>query len=151
MRTRGFEIVRRYLDQGIHLPKRGTARSAGYDLEAAERVEIPPGGFALVPTGLKAYMLPDEVLEIHIRSSMAVKKGLSLVNSVGIIDGDYYDNPDNEGHIMVVLRNDSPKRVELAKGTRVAQGIFVKYLTIDGDPVSEGEERRGGFGSTGEG
>jgi len=86
---------------------------------------------------------------VHIRSSMAIKKGIRLVNNVGIIDADYYNNPDNEGHIMLALVNTGLEPMVLKKGERVAQGIFYKYLTTDDDKETEKENRSGGFGSTG--
>ena len=92
MKTRGFEIVSKYQGRGIDLPQRKTAASAGYDLQAARTVVVEPGQLAMVPTGLKAYMQRDEVLTIHIRSSMAIKRGLMLANHVGIVDADYYNN-----------------------------------------------------------
>lgn len=150
MRERGFEIVSAWRDLGIKLPTRKTARSAGYDIEAGIDVVLAPGQTALVPTGLKAYMQPGEVLYIYIRSSIAVKKGLALSNAVGVIDADYYNNVDNEGHIYIALTNYGDRAVTLAKGERIAQGIFQKYLTVDGDTAGEGAERAGGFGSTGE-
>ena len=149
MTTRGFEIVSQYQGRGIELPKRKTAMSAGYDLQAARSVVIDAGETAMVPTGLKAYMQPDEVLTIHIRSSMAVKRGHMLVNHVGIVDADYYNNEDNEGHIFIALWNRGTQPVTIESGERIAQGIFLKYLTADGDAAGEGETRKGGFGSTG--
>ncbi|HBQ31006.1 MAG TPA: deoxyuridine 5'-triphosphate nucleotidohydrolase, partial [Mitsuokella multacida] len=105
MKTRGFEIVSKYQGRGIELPQRKTAASAGYDLQAARTVVIEPGQMAMVPTGLKAYMQSDEVLAIHIRSSLAIKRGLMLANHVGIVDADYYNNEANEGHIFIALWN----------------------------------------------
>ena len=90
MAVRGFEIVSAYEGKGIALPLRGTAASAGYDLSVAESVVIAPGDMAMVPTGVKAYMEPDEVLYIHIRSSLAVKRQLVLMNSVGVVDADFF-------------------------------------------------------------
>ena len=102
----------------------------------------------MVPTGVKAYMQDNEYLGIHIRSSMAIKRHLRLLNNEGIVDADYYNNPDNEGHIMLALANDSDETVVLKKGERVAQGIFYTYLLADGDSKSAKAERSGGFGST---
>ena len=150
MRERGFEIVREYEGRGIRLPRRRTAGSAGYDIEAAEETVIEPGELAFVPTGLKAYMGQDEVLQLHIRSSIAVRYQLFLMNSVGIIDADYYNNEENEGHILVAFLNHGKEAVRFEKGFRVAQGIFLKYLPTDGDRAGEGASRQGGFGSTGE-
>ena len=91
----------------------------------------------------------DEYLGIHIRSSLAFKKNLNLVNSQGVIDADYYNNEDNEGHIMIGLINFGDEDVEITKGMRIAQAIFYKFLTID-DEKNVDTIRSGGFGSTGE-
>ena len=131
------------------MPERKTELSAGYDFCLPEEVTLEPGKLQLVPTGVKAYMQPGEWLGMHIRSSMAVKKRLMLVNNVGIIDADYYNNPDNEGHIMLALLNMGENPVTLPKGERVAQGIFYNYLTADGDEKVSKTVRGGGFGSTG--
>lgn len=147
MRERGFEIIAAYKDQGIHIPERKTRRSAGYDIESAADMELLPGKTCIVPTGLKAYMKDDEYLAIHIRSSMGIKKGILLSNSTGIIDSDYYNNEDNEGHIMIALRNLSDKTFVIHKGDRLAQGIFCKYLVASDDKAVG--ERKGGIGSTG--
>ena len=151
MKTRGFDVVRSWQNKGISLPVRKTAASAGYDFEAGESVTIRPDEQVMVPTGIKAYMQPDEVLTIHNRSSMAVKHQLVLVNSVGIIDADYYDNPDNEGHIYIALWNRGSEPFAIEKGDRIAQGIFGRYLVADDDSAGQGAERQGGFGSTGKG
>ena len=149
MKTRGFEIISMYRAVGIHLPERKTGASTGYDFAAAEEVVIPPGDGALIPTGVKAYMQPDEVLLIYIRSSAALKKHLMLMNSVGVIDADYYGNAENEGHIYIPLYNYGKGTVQIAAGERIAQGIFTRYLTVDGDSAGRGHARAGGFGSTG--
>ena len=149
MKIRGFEKVSAYRDVDFPMPSRKTRMSAGYDLCVPEDIALLPNRLVLVPTGVKAYMQEDEYLGIHIRSSMAVKKGVRLVNNEGIIDADYYDNPDNEGHIMLALVNTGVEPLLLAKGERVAQGIFYKYLTTDDDGMAEKDERSGGFGSTG--
>ena len=148
-RVRGFEIIADYQDRGILLPVRKTCASAGYDIAAAENVCLQAGEMALIPTGLKAYMQPDEYLAIHIRSSLAVKQRLVLANSQGIIDADYYDNPDNEGHILIALINGGSQDVVVSTGMRIAQGIFCKYLLTDRDELTGKEERTGGIGSTG--
>ena len=149
MRKRGFEIISTYKDKNINLPSRKTAKSAGYDLEAGTDVLIEAGKTAIIPTGLKAYMLDDEYLGIHIRSSLAFKKNLNLINAQGIIDADYYNNPDNEGHIMIGIINFGTEDVQIKKGMRIAQAIFYKFLTVD-DEILDDTIRQGGFGSTGE-
>lgn len=149
MRKRGFEIISDYKDKNIQLPVRKTAKSAGYDLEAAEDMLIKAGQYGVIATGLKAYMQDDEYLGIHIRSSLAFKKHLNLINSQGVIDADYYNNPDNEGHIMIGLVNFGTKDVFIQKGMRIAQAIFYKFLTTDNE-IKHDNIRQGGFGSTGE-
>ena len=149
MKTRGFECVSAWQDKKIHLPQRKTAASAGYDIEAGADVLLLPGELTMVPTGVKAFMQPDEVLMIHIRSSMAIKHQLVLMNSVGVVDSDYYNNEDNEGHIFIAFWNRGTEPFAIKKGERIAQGIFQKYLTTDEDVACRGAVRQGGFGSTG--
>ncbi|MBR0062357.1 MAG: dUTP diphosphatase [Selenomonadaceae bacterium] len=138
---RGFEILEGY--SGINLPTRKTAFSAGYDLEAAANVIVTDKKISLVPTGLRAFFPSDEVLLIYMRSSLAVKHNLFLANGVGVIDADYRD------HIILPVISFGGD-FEIKKGMRIAQGIFQKYLTIDGDTIGVGEVRRGRFGSTGD-
>lgn len=149
MRRRGFEIVTAYQGKEIRLPERKTRASAGYDLEAADAVSLPPRSVSLIPTGLKAYMREDEYLGVHIRSGFSIRKAVSLINGQGIIDADYYNNPENEGHIMIAVYNHGNDAVTVEKGTRIAQGVFYRYLVIDGDAPGKGEARQGGLGSTG--
>ncbi len=149
MRQRGFELVTKYAAAGLKLPTRSTPGSAGYDIAAAENVCLRAGERGLVPTGIKAYMRLDEYLGIHIRSSLAVKQGLYLANSQGIIDADYYNNPDNEGHILIALVNGGTQDVVIETGMRIAQGIFCQYLLADGDNGTKKAARAGGIGSTG--
>lgn len=129
------------------LPKRETAHAAGYDLSVAKEVSIAPGEIVLVPTGVKAYMQDGEVLYLYDRSSNPRKKGLVLINSVGVIDGDYYNNPANEGHIFAQMKNITDQTITLSAGERIVQGVFMPFLIADGDQASG--ERTGGFGSTG--
>ena len=147
MKKRGFEWVKSYAHTHSSLPQRSTAHSAGYDLASASDIVLKPNEVTLVPTGLKAYMQDNEYLGIHIRSSLAVKKHICLVNSQGIIDSDYYNNPDNEGHIFVALLNFGTTNINLPKDTRIAQGIFYQFLLTDDDKAID--ERKGGLGSTG--
>jgi dUTP pyrophosphatase len=152
MRLRGFEVLTDYSHAGINPPVRKTEYSAGYDIETAQDILLPSGQVTLVPTGLKAYMQKDEYLGIHIRSGLAVKHQLSLINNQGIVDADYYNNPENEGHILIPVVNWGKREIELNKGTRIAQGIFYKYLLADQanqDRAAVLQKRTGGFGSTG--
>ena len=149
-RKRGFEIAKGFENSNINLPVRSTKNSAGYDVEAAEDCIIPafkPGQKpTLVKTGIKAYMESDEVLILANRSSNPGKKGLILANSIGVVDSDYYENPDNDGHIMYAFFNFKAEDVEIKKGDVIGQAIFHKYYIADGDVASG--ERLGGFGST---
>ena len=149
-RKRGFEIAKGFENSNINLPVRSTKNSAGYDVEAAEDCVIPafkPGQKpTLVKTGIKAYMESDEVLILANRSSNPGKKGLILANSIGVVDSDYYGNPDNDGHIMYAFFNFKAEDIEIKKGERIGQAIFQKYLVTDND-IAHGE-RTGGFGST---
>ncbi len=148
MKTRGFEKISKYAGMEFTMPERKTKKSAGYDFCLPEDVVLEPGKLKLVPTGVKAYMEDDEYLGMHIRSSIAIKKNIMLVNNVGIIDADYYNNEDNEGHIMLALLNNGSEPVMLNKNDRIAQGIFYKYLVTDDDARAEKTVRSGGFGST---
>lgn len=145
-RTRGFELISTETDQEL-LPKRETAHAAGYDLKASKEITIEPGQIKLVPTGVKAYMLPDEVLYLFDRSSNPRKRGLILINSVGVIDHDYYNNPSNEGLIMAQFKNITDEPVTIHKGDRIVQAVFAKYFITDDDNANG--KRTGGFGSTG--
>ena len=149
-KTRGFEIATGFANCNINLPIRKTKYSAGYDIEAAEDVIIPSfkKGMnpTLVKTGLKAYMPEDEMLLLYNRSSNPKKKGLIMANSVGVIDKDYYGNPDNDGHFMFAFYNIKEEDVEIKKGEAIGQAIFQKFYITD-DDKAEGE-RMGGFGST---
>lgn len=100
----------------------------------------------LVPTGVKAELDPGTYLELSVRSSCPLKYWLILANGVGIIDGDYYNNPDNEGHIYFQLINLSPFPIQLKKGDCIGQGIIKSYLKIEDD--NQQAVRTGGFGST---
>ena len=102
----------------------------------------------LVPTGIKCQLASDCYLELSVRSSTPLKHWLILANGVGIIDGDYYNNPDNEGHIYFQLINLSPFDIILKKGDKIGQGIIKKYEVADDDYKYEKKERAGGFGST---
>ena len=149
-KIRGFEVAKGFENKGINLPVRKTKYSAGYDVEAAEDTIVPafkPGiKPTLVKTGIKAYMQKNEYLMLANRSSNPGKKGLILANSVGIVDKDYYENPDNDGHIMFAFYNIKAEDIEIKKGDCIGQAIFMPFLIVDKDEA-EGV-RAGGFGST---
>jgi dUTP pyrophosphatase len=150
IRVRGFEPVseaKRKDTDNVYMPIRSTKSSAAYDLLTPRDVEIKPGEKQLIWTNTKAYMQPNEVFIINVRSSGGTKLDLMLANTIGFIDADYYNNPDNEGNIGVCLRNLGDKTVTFKAGEKIAQGIFISYLTADN--CNSDEERKGGFGSTG--
>jgi len=150
MKIRGFEIVsekfRKFPEQEIILPTRGSKNSAGYDFYSNENKVLNPGEKHIFWTDVKAYMQEYEVLKIYIRSSLGIKKNLILANDVGIIDQDYYENQKNDGIIGVCLRNISEIPQNIEKGERIAQGIFEEYLISDNG--NSEEKRKGGIGST---
>lgn len=131
----------------IRLPRRATAGSAGYDFFLTLPIVLRPGESIKVPTGIRARMDVNWVLQIYPRSGLGFKYRLQMNNTVGIIDSDYFYS-DNEGHIFIKILNDSreEKTLELAEGMAFAQGIFMEYGITEDDDVTE--SRNGGFGST---
>lgn len=177
MPKRGFRPVSSPVNpEAPLLPLRATRTSAGYDFFAPCDIVIPPQEKAFFATDVKAEMGANEVLLLVVRSSAGIKRDLMAANTVGVIDSDYYDNPDNEGNIHIALRNLKPamalsgyNRVALSSGEtveipvirdlkeqntvvikageRVVQGIFLPVLGADsGDSDMP---RGGGFGSSG--
>ncbi len=147
MKTRGFEIAKGYEDKDIHIPVRKTTHAAAYDIEAAEDTIVPvykPGiKPTLIPTGLKSYCQPDECYLLLSRSG-GPKKGLLTPHGLGLIDADYYENPTNDGHILVQVFNCSDHELLIKKGDAIAQDLFLKYLICDIDSAQG--KRKGGFG-----
>lgn len=163
-------------DEDMLMPRRGTAASAGYDFVVAEDIVIPSYDIlmeklvdeteyrpltltemaaltkrtgikpTLVSTGVKCFLPKDMYLELSVRSSTPLKHWLIMANSIGIIDADYYNNPDNEGEIFFQMINLSPFPIQLRKGDRIGQGILKTYELVEND-AAEGV-RQGGFGST---
>ena len=171
-----FEKVSRFAEVDLPMPVRKTAQSAGYDFVVAEDIIIPPycelieemynhrpvvlanletaaaaikeagAKISLVSTGMKCQLDPGTYLELSVRSSCSLKHWLILGNSVGIIDADYYNNPDNEGEIFFQIINLAPFDIKLKRGDAIGQGIIKPYLTVE-DDIATGT-RIGGFGST---
>ncbi len=127
------------------LPVRSSKNSCGYDFKAICDYVIKPGVILKIPTGYKFKCNSDEFLMIVVRSSMGFKYNIRMCNQVGIIDSDYYNNVDNEGHIWVCLQNEGDKDFVINKGDKYCQGIIMKYLTCN-DSVDS--VRMGGIGST---
>lgn len=133
--------------ESLELPKRATKGSAGYDFYAPFAFSLPPGTTIKIPTGIRAKMEEDWVLQLFPRSGLGFKFRLQLNNTVGIIDSDYFYS-DNEGHIFAKITNDSNegKVLEVSAGSGFMQGIFLQYgITVD--DAADGI-RNGGFGST---
>lgn len=140
-----FERVSNYPD--VRLPERQTRGSAGYDFYLPDNVVLQPGQATAIPLGVKAQMEDDMYLKIYVRSSIG-RMGLMVPSSVGIIDSDYYNNEDNEGNIHLILFNVTGDVIKLLRGTRVCQGIFTKFMTVNNEPEIT-TVRNGGIGSTG--
>lgn len=130
----------------VKLPKRATVGSAGYDFYLPYDVRISGRDYSgSIPLGIKCLMDEDVVLLLCPRSGIGFKYGLMLANTVGVIDSDYYSS-DNEGHTKLKLYNPGNEAVLLSAGTKIIQGIFIKYQLTDDDNTSD--KRNGGFGST---
>lgn len=147
-----FEYVSRVLEQNnnFSLPVKGSKKAAGYDFFNPEEVTIQPKEIKYVKTGIKA-MFPDNIaLLLFNRSSNPKKKNLILINGVGVVDADYYNNEDNEGEIAFAFYNISAIPLTIQKGEKLGQGMFIKYEDISDYNSENVNERKGGFGSTGE-
>lgn len=130
----------------IELPKRATKGSAGYDFRIPFNLELEKYETAKIPTGIRVRIDEGWVLKLYPRSGLGFKHGFKLINTVGIIDSDYY-NSDNEGHIMAKVLYEKGNDFLTIEKAAFVQGIFVEYgVTIDDNVATE---RNGGFGSTG--
>ena len=141
------ELLIQHVYDDIKLPTRATTDSAGYDFFMPMRKSLSEGTTVNVPTGIRVKMEPGWVLMIFPRSGLGFKYRIQLDNTVGIIDGDYY-NSDNYGHIHIKITNDgyNNKCCDIDSGQGFAQGIFVPFGITFSDKVTE--VRNGGFGST---
>ncbi len=131
----------RELYNNIKIPKRDSDFTAGYDICILNDIKLEPNEIIKLPTGLKSFFEKDEVLLIVVRSSMGFKYNIRLCNQVGVIDSDYYNNKDNEGHIWIRIQNEGDKEVKINKGEAIVQGIFFKYLTTQSDDSLKQERR----------
>ena len=135
----------RNIYNGIKLPKRATAQSAGYDFFSTMSFVLEPNDSIKIPTGIRCEMYDGWTMLLFIRSSLGFKHGLAMPTSVSVIDSDYFD-ADNDGHIMVKLQNNGTQSVRVNKGDGFVQGVFVPLgITLDDDTTTE---RTGGIGST---
>lgn len=129
------------------LPNRSTKNSAGYDFFSLFDFSLKPGEIMKIPTGLKVNMENNDVLFLVVRSSMGFKYNVRMCNQVGVIDSDYYNNSDNEGHIWIKLKNEGDKDFIVKNGDAICQGIFLNYLTVTNERDVK-KIRNGGLGST---
>ena len=134
--------------ENYSLPKRSTINSAGYDFEALYDFVIKPGQIKKIPLGIKASMNSNEVLLLLVRSSQGFKYNVRMCNQVGVIDSDYYNNVDNEGHIFIKLQNHGDNDYVVKTGDKICQGIFINYFVVDNEEKIE-RKRLSGIGSTG--
>lgn len=135
------------VSESFKLPKRSTAYSAGYDIFSPFTFTLLPNEEITIPTGIRAFMNPGEVLIIAPRSGLGFKFHSRLANTIGVIDSDYVDS-DNEGHIKVKIRNEGRKNMTVKVGDAFCQALFLPFLITDDDKLGIGEKRNGGFGST---
>lgn len=126
------------------LPKRETKYAAGYDFYSLFDFTLKPGEILKLSTGVKADMMSDEVLFLVDRSGMGFKYNIRMCNQVGVIDKDYYNNKNNEGHIFFRLQNEGNKDWVIKKGEGIGQGIFMKYLTCE-DEYNNFKERESNY------
>lgn len=119
------------LYEAYSLPKRETKTAAGYDFYALYDYTLKPGEIKKIPTGIKVCMEEDDVLLLIDRSSMGFKYNVRMCNQVGVIDQDYYNNKNNEGHMWIKIQNEGDKDYVVKKGDGMIQGMFIKYLTTD--------------------
>ena len=129
----------------IQLPERATAGSAGYDFRLPFSLTLGPGEECIIQTGIRCRMDGGWVLMVFPRSGLGFKYGMQLLNTVGIIDSDFY-HAENEGHIMVKIKNPSDKFLILNDGDKFCQGVFLPFGITDFDNATA--KRTGGFGST---
>lgn len=135
------------LYESYNLPVRKTKISAGYDFESIYDFVLKPNEIIKLPLGVKVCMNDDEVFMLYVRSSQGFKYNVRMCNQVGVIDSDYYNNIDNEGHMWIKIQNEGDKDYVVKKGDAICQGVFTKYLVVDNE-VEMKAIRKGGLGST---
>jgi len=133
---------------GGALPEYETEGAAGMDLRAnlEAPLVLPPGGRALVPTGLRIELPIGYEAQVRARSGLAAKYGIGLVNGIGTIDSDY------RGEILICLINHGEAAFTVNNGDRVAQLVFAGYArarVVIADSLADTERGEGGFGHTG--
>lgn len=135
--------------EDIKVPRRATRGSAGYDFFAPFDFSLKPFEEIVVPTGIKARIDDGWALWCIPKSGLGFKYYTKLANTVGLIDSDYYNNKNNEGHIMCKIRNESNEVLHVDKGKAFFQAIFLPFGTAENDGFGDDTPvREGGFGST---
>ncbi len=135
------------LDPSVELPKYHTAESAGFDISAAEDKIIQPNAIDRVRTGLIIEAPEGHFLMLAARGSLAAKKGLKLSNAIGVIDRDYA-GPGDE--IFLAVHNFTKEPVEIKKGERLAQGMFIRVDQVEWEEIGQMRGKdRGSYGHTG--
>lgn len=132
--------------EGLPLPAYATAGAAGMDLLAAAALTIPPGGRALVPTGLAIALPPGFEMQVRPRSGLALKHGITVLNTPGTVDADY------RGEVGVILLNTGDAAFAITRGDRIAQAVFAPVTVAEWEEVvvlPASGRGGGGFGSTG--
>jgi len=134
--------------EGLDLPAYETDQSAGMDLRAAieEPISVPPGERLLIPTGIRIGLPSHTEAQIRPRSGLAIRHGISMVNSPGTIDSDY------RGEIKVILINHGQESFVIKRGDRIAQMVVAPILQAEWnrvDSLDDTERGAGGFGHTG--
>lgn len=127
-----IDLYNKYL-----LPRRETKNAAAYDFYALYDYVLKPGEVKKIPTGVKVNMEADDALLLLDRSSMGFKFNVRMCNQVGVIDADYYNNADNEGHMWIKIQNEGTEDYIVKKGDGMCQGMFIKYLKTDDDEDTE--------------
>ena len=135
------------LYEAYNLPVRKTKASAGYDFESLIDCTLKPGETKKIPLGIKAMFNEDEALLLIIRSSLGFKYNVRMCNQIGLIDADYYNNPDNEGHMWIQIQNHGINDFVIKKHDCLCQGVFINYMKVDNEEIIE-TERTSGIGST---
>jgi len=148
-----FEIVKPEIlnkegikKENVKIPIRSTANSAGYDFYSPVNRKIYMNETVIIPTGIKVKLDQDKFLQIHIRSSIGIKKNIVLANCTGIIDADFYENESNDGIISIALKNLNPEPFDVNINDKLVQGIILSYYITKEDSATG--NRSGGIGST---
>lgn len=141
-----LKVAIKRVDKSLPLPVYATAGSVGFDLLCREDVEVLPRQIALIPGNVIVRIPAGYFLLISLRSSTPRRKSLLIPNGVGIIDQDYCGEGDE---IKVQVLNFSEEAVQVKKGERIAQGLFIPVMRVEWEEINEVGQGRGGFGSTG--